>query len=778
MARMGRPAAGAAFPDRAEPGARSLPGERPAATVGAGPRVTECGDVESPFLARTTAIILVFAAAAPVVVGVLVVLALLTVPLPDKLPEARPPGGSQISRVFDVHGEEIGQFTEFEQNRPVKKADVPDHLKKAVVAAEDKNFYRHGGIDLAATFRALLADLRGQEIVQGGSTITQQYVKAAYTGGERTIARKVREGILARQLTRKADKDDILFKYLSAIYLGEGAYGVGAASETYFRKPVSELTLSESALLAGLIPAPSRLEPRGNPGAAEAKRRFVLDRMLELGFISETEHTKASEERVWLASNGTLNRPLTNVYPARPSFTKYPYFVDYVRRYLEEKLGRDAIYRGGLEIRTTIDPRLQDAAERATAEGLKGVDPLIEMALVSVEPQTGFVKAMVGGRDFAAPDGQVNLALGKCAFPSPEVKDKVDVAARCWDPPATTVEGGGTGRQPGSSWKPFVLAAAFAKGILPTKVYSAPSRYRIPGCSGDKGCVIENFEGGSGGRVPLSTATHNSYNTVYAQVIREVGVPEVAEMAKKLGITSAWVANPEVHGPSYALGAQEVSPLDMASAFGVFATGGNRVDPTPVEWARSPDGEFLVDNRKPDTRRVVAQIIADNVTDVLKGVITNGTGKRADIGRPAAGKTGTAQEFRDAWFIGYTPTLSASVWIGNKKRPTPLRNVKGLERVTGGSIPAETWNLFMAEAMKDVPVTDFNPPQSLESTSTTASTLFAPTTATTAYVYFDPSTTFDTTPSTNLETTTSTSITTTTTTSAPSRQCGLLQPRC
>ncbi|MGQ0520515.1 MAG: transglycosylase domain-containing protein [Actinomycetota bacterium] len=731
--------------------------------------------MESPFLARIAAIILVFAAVAPVAVAGLILLSLLTLPVPDTLPTARPVGGSQTSKVYDASGKEIGQFTEFEQNRPVTKDDIPDQLKKAVVAAEDKNFYKHGGIDLSATIRALIADLRGQEIVQGGSTITQQYVKAAYTSGERTISRKVREGILARQLTRKADKEEILFRYLQSIYLGEGAYGVGAAAETYFRKPVSELTLSESALLAGLIPAPSRLEPRGNPGAAEAKRRLVLDRMLELGFISDAEHAEASQQRVWLASNGTLDRPLTNVYPARPSFTKYPYFVDYVRRYLEERLGRDAVYRGGLEIRTTIDPEAQDAAERSTAESLKGVDPSIEMALVSVEPRTGFVKAMVGGRDFTAPDGQVNLALGKCAYPAAEIKDKVDVSATCWEKSATTVEGGGTGRQPGSSWKPFVLAAAFAKGILDTEVYSAPSQYRIPGCTGERGCVIENFEGGGGGRVTLRKATHNSYNTVYAQVIRDVGVPEVAEMAKKLGITSAWVANPEVHGPSYALGAQEVSPLDMASAFGVFATGGIRVEPTPVQWVKDPRGKFVEDNRKPRSRRVVAQIIADNVTDVLKGVITEGTGTRADIGRPAAGKTGTAQEFRDAWFTGYTPDLSTSVWIGHKKRPTPLRNVKGLERVTGGSIPAETWKMFMSEALKDVPPTDFASPLPLDSTSTTSSTLFPPSTDVTLYA--DPSTTVDTTPTTLFEDTTTTSSTSTTTTTT--RPCGgLLLPRC
>jgi penicillin-binding protein 1A len=287
--------------------------------------------VESPFLARIAVIMLALAAAAPVIVVSVAMVALVTLPVPDKLPPARPPGGSQISRVYDVNGQEIGQFTEFEQNRPVKQKDIPQVLKQAVVAAEDKNFYSHSGIDFAATLRALIADLRGKEVVQGGSTITQQYVKQAYTTGERTIARKVREGLLARQLSRKADKEEILFKYLSSIYLGNGAYGVGAASEAYFRKPVQDLTLTESAMLAGLIPAPSRYEPRGNLGAAESQRRHVLDRMLAVGFIGQEEHDRAYAQQIFLAVNGPItDRPATNVYPAREAFTKYPYFVDYV----------------------------------------------------------------------------------------------------------------------------------------------------------------------------------------------------------------------------------------------------------------------------------------------------------------------------------------------------------------------------------------------------------------------------------------------------------------
>ncbi len=690
-----------------------------------------------------------------------ILLALFNLPVPDTLPIPRPPGGSQISRVYDVNGDEIGQFSEFEQNRPVKKSDIPEHLKQAVIAAEDKNFYRHGGLDLRGTLRALMADVQGRAFRQGGSTITQQYVKLAYTGRERTLSRKVREAILASQLSGKVDKEELLFKYLSSIYLGEGAYGVGAAAETYFHKPVNDLTLSESALLAGLIPAPSRYEPRANQGLAETKRALVLDKMLDQGFISRAQHAEAIRQRVRMASSVPVAAgTATIVHPAQQPFTKYPYFVDYVRRYLEDKYGRDALYRGGLEVRTTIDPRLQAAAEAAVTAGLDGTRPPLEMALVSVEPQSGFVKSMVGGRDFNAEDGQVNLALGKCHRPRREDREAVDVEATCWDPKKTTVEGGGTGRQPGSSWKPFVLAAAFKKGILDTQVFRAPSQYRIPNCTGDKGCVVENFEGTSGGSASLREATAKSYNTVYVQVILKVGVPEVGEMARNLGITSAWVAHPKVHGPSYALGAQEVSPLDMASAFGTFATGGLRLDPTPVLWIKAPNGKFVEDNRKRRPRRVVEEIIAENVTDVLRGVITGGTGTRADISRPAAGKTGTSQEFGNAWFVGYTPQLSTAVWIGDKTANTPLRNVKGLERVTGGSIPAETWKAYMLEALKDLPPVDFDEPVPLTATSTTSSTLPGQTVPyteppTTTTTYYEPPTTQPA-PSTSTSTTSTT----------------------
>ncbi|MDP9440675.1 MAG: transglycosylase domain-containing protein [Actinomycetota bacterium] len=719
-------------------------------------------------LARLTAAALLVAALFPLAVSAILVSALLSPVGAVTLPDAKPPVGGGLTRVYDARGNEIGRFREFEQHVAVTKESIPTVLKQAVIAAEDRKFYSHRGIDFRGILRALRTDVREREFVQGGSTITQQYVKLAYTGNRRTVARKVREVVVAGHLDQVANKEDILFKYLSSIYLGEGAYGVGAAAESYFRKPVSDLTLSEAALLAGLIPAPSLYEPRGNQGAAERRRQLVLDQMLQLGYIDAAEHAEAVRQRIWLERPRIpAPRNVTVIYPPQEQYATYPYFLDYLRRYLTAKYGPDVVFRGGLEVQTTLDPALQAAAEKAIADSLNGTQPPLEMALTTVEPSTGFVRAMVGGRDFGAEQGQVNLALGKCARPSKDVMPKVDVKASCWDEKAVVVEGGGSGRQPGSSWKPFVLAAALEKGIPDTKVYSAPSSYRIPNCTG-KGCEIGNFEGSAGGRATLRRATHKSYNTVYAQVIGDVGVDKVGETAKKLGITSAWVANPEVHGPSYALGVQEVSPLDMASAYGVFATNGRRFSPTPVVTAKTRSGKVLEDNRDRDPEQVISEQIAYEVTDILKGVITSGTGTGADIGRPAAGKTGTAQEFRDAWFIGYTPALSTSVWIGFADKPTPLRNIKGIERITGGSIPAATWKAFMLEALKDVPPDDFIKP--IPPTTTTDPNLVPPPT----FPEEETTTSSTSSSTTSSSTSTTTSSTTSTSTTSTTSRGGLL----
>jgi penicillin-binding protein 1A len=617
-------------------------------------------------MARTAAAFLVVTVLTPVVTAGVALAASIFLPLPATLPDAKPTIASQISHVYDADGNEIALFREFETSIPVERADIPQVLKDAVVAAEDRSFYQHGGVDLRGTLRALWADVRSGGAVQGGSTITQQYVKNAYTGNEQSISRKIHEAILASQLDRQLSKEDILFKYLSTIYLGEGAYGVGAAAETYFRKPVSQLTLSEAALLAGLIPAPSRYSPRVNPDLAEEKRLIVLDAMLDVGSITQEVHDAAVAEK-------------PTVFPPQQLQSTQPWFTDYLARFLEAHLpgGRDQLYRGGLRIYTTLDPRSQLLAQAAVLEQLDGTDPELQMALVAVEPPTGFVRAIVGGRDFNT--SQVNSALG--------------------------ADGGGSDRQPGSAFKPFVLATAFDQGVSPSKRYSG-APHETPGKT------FENSGGASYGNLDLRTATWKSVNTVFTRLIEDVGVEDTMAMASRLGVSMP-AFDPALYGLSVALGAVDVSPLEMASAYGVFANHGRRAEPTPVFQVVGPDGGLVLDySHAPEqAQQVVKEEVADNVTDVLQGVLTSGTAAGKGINRPAAGKTGTTDDYGNAWFVGYTPTLSTSVWMGYRNPSTPLEDIHGRRGgVVGGSFPAETWQQFMKAALENVPATQFADP--------------------------------------------------------------------
>ncbi|CAN5145867.1 penicillin-binding protein 1A [soil metagenome] len=630
-------------------------------------------------LGRSAFLVIVTTVVVPVAGALTVIAALLFLPLPASLPQARPGVEALISRIYDINGNEIGAFRQFDTTKPAAPGDIPEILKQAVIAGEDRRFYSHSGVDVWGTARALWADIRNREVVQGGSTITQQYVKNAYVGDERSLSRKIREAVLASQLDRQVEKEEILFRYLERIYLGEGAYGVGAAAETYFHKPVSELSLSEAALLAGLIPAPSRYEPRGNPALAEERRLVVLDAMLEEEMISAGEHAEAVAQPVWLAAPAATppSSGATVVHPREQAETSFPYFVDYLQRYLAERYGEDAVYQRGLRIYTTLDPRIQAEAERSVAETLEGTEPPLEMSLVAVEPLTGFVKGLVGGRDFAS--SRVNLALG--------------------------VAGGGSGRQPGSSFKPFVLAQALEQGISPSRTYSG----RSPVVIGDY--EAHNYGGSSYGQVDLQTATRKSVNTAFVQLMNDVGVQETMELAQRMGI-SASVYEEGVHGLSISLGSLDVSPLDMASAFGVFAARGERAPATPVVRVLDAEGNVLEDNAEPERQRVLEAITADNVNQIMQGVLEEGgTAGDNGIDRPAAGKTGTTTDNKDAWFVGYTPTLSTSVWMGYSDTPRELRNIGGVRGgITGGSLPAATWESFMRGALADVPITDFTEP--------------------------------------------------------------------
>jgi penicillin-binding protein 1A len=637
-------------------------------------------------LLRSSAAFGVVSVVTPLLCAFVVLATLIYVPLPATLPEALPGLESRISRMLDTAGNEIAVFREFETAIPVGPEDIPQVLRDAVVAAEDRSFYEHGGIDVRGTIRALFADVQSGEAVQGGSTITQQYVRNAFeeVGRERTVSRKIREAIFASQLDRQEDKDEILFRYLSVIYLGEGAYGVGAAVETYFRKPVAELTLSEAALLAGVIPAPSDFSPRVDPALAEQRRVLVLDAMEEEDLISPAQHALALTERVWLAENGPPPGPATVVQPPVQQASTRPWFTDFTRRWLEANLPGcvpgdcQALYRGGLTITTPLDPRIQDAADAEMFRRVEGTEPDLQMSIVSVEPPTGFVRAMVGGRDFAA--SQVNTALGAA--------------------------GGGADRDVGSSFKPFVLAAAFERGIQPEATYSgSPHDVSVP-CGGDQ--VIGNYGGSSFGTLDLRAGTARSVNTVFTRLILDVGVIETMEVANRLGLSIEPLPG---DCAAVALGVKGASPLEMASAFGVFANHGLRVPPVPVLQVIDADGEIIIDNTDPAARgeQVIAPEVADNITSILRGVIDGGTASGRDIGRPAAGKTGTTNDNKNAWFVGYTPSLSTAVWMGYTLE-RPLLNVGGFARVDGGTVPARAWQSFMQVALEGVPVTEFTEP--------------------------------------------------------------------
>jgi penicillin-binding protein 1A len=634
----------------------------------------------------------------PITAAGVMLSAYLFLPLPANLPERNGREAAQISRVFDAAGNEIGIFKQFETSIPSTPADIPDGLKDAVVAAEDRNFYSHGGVDIRGTLRALINDIRNRSAEQGGSTITQQLVKITTdNGSERTIFRKLREAVLASQLDRSMDKDEILFEYISNVYLGEGAYGAAAAAQTYFRKSVRDVTLSEAALLAGLIPAPSRYSPRVDPVLADQKRRIVLDAMLEEGMIDQAGHDAAIAETVWLAVNGNPPGPATVVYPPETQQSSDPYFTDYVFRWLEAHLpgGRDTIYQDGLKIETTLDPDLQAEAHEIVGGFLDGTAPDLRTSLVSVEPPTGYVRAFISGRDFQT--DQVNYALGRTS--------------------SGDVGGGGSGRQAGSAFKPFVLATALDSGITPEARYSGQPHDVTKECGpkpDGSPQVLENFDNARYGTLDLRTATWKSVNAVYTRLILDVGVEETMDMARNLGLTGVRRWEPGKYCASISLGAEAVSPLDMASAYGVFAARGLKAEPTPVLRVTDRDGNVLIDNTEPETARVLDEAVADNVTNILQGVLQSGTASGRGLDRPAAGKTGTAQNSRDAWFVGYTPTLSTAVWMGyvNATRETTkaLLRIKGVGAVTGGTHPARLWQAFMRQALRNVPVTDFTEP--------------------------------------------------------------------
>lgn len=576
---------------------------------------------------------------------------------------------AETTKIFDDSETPVllAELHGLENRQALSSDEIPQILKDALVAVEDERFYEHSGVDFLAIMRAVWANVTHGEIVQGGSTLTQQLIKNAYLTNDETVDRKLREAALAYQLEKQWSKDKILTEYLNLIYFGEGAYGIEAAALNYYGVPAMDLTLDQAALLAGLAQAPSAYSPRRNPEAAMARRDVVLNKMYQQDYITSSQLQDALLAPLELAESNDQDE------------MTLPYWVEMVREQLVARYGSSTVLTGGLRVYTSVDLGLQQAAEEAV-EGILDQPGDPSAALVCIDVATGHMVAMVGGSDFS--ELQFNLATqGR--------------------------------RQPGSAFKPFVLVTALAQGMSPDTEYESSSvTIDLPNGPWEVSSTDK-------GPLSLAQATAQSSNGVYARLIMDVGAEKVAQTAYDMGIVTPF--GDDVN-PAIALGGLTtgVSPLEMAMAYATLASGGERLasevvfDPSqsgyPVTIVRVTDAEGnVLDADRVVRTRVLDEELVAMVTTCLTGVITSGTGTAADIGRPAAGKTGTTQNYGDAWFVGYTPELVTAVWVGYPSGQKPMTDVHG-ESVTGGSLPAQIWAAFMTKAMADVPISEFPSP--------------------------------------------------------------------
>jgi penicillin-binding protein 1A len=564
----------------------------------------------------------------------------------------------ETTRIFDSKRRQIVSLASEGNRVVIPESKIPKVMRNAVVAVEDKRFYSHPAVDIWGIVRAVWTDFVRHSVVQGGSTITQQYVKIAYFSQQRTLTRKIREVLLAYRLEKKYSKDQILDKYLNTIYFGEGAYGLEAASETFFGVHAQSLSLPQAALLAGVIRSPAHYNPFNHPQSARERRALVLSLMADQGYITKEEAAAAATSPLPKAKKVMLRSGIA------------PHFIDYVTQRLVALVGEHAAYTGGLKVYTTLDLDLQKAAVKAIADALPDKkDP--SASLVALDPKTGNVLAMVGGRDYATQ--QYNVAT----------------------------QGH---RQAGSSFKTFVLAAAVSSGISPDQYFNSDSPQSFD-ITGGPVWKVSNYEGSGNGYIPLTDATAHSVNCAYANLMMDVGPKKVVATAKAMGITTPLNADPAI-----ALGGlrEGVNTMEMASAYGALADQGTAVTPHAIAKIVQADGTAVPLSR-PKKRKALDPGVAYLVTKTLQGVIAFGTGVNADIGRPEAGKTGTTQNYADAWFVGYVPQMSTAVWVGYPEAKVPMRDVHGI-KVTGGSFPAKIWAAFMRRALDGKPAPDFKEP--------------------------------------------------------------------
>lgn len=544
-----------------------------------------------------------------------------------------------------------------EKRIPIPITQMPEYLKKAFIAIEDVRFYKHFGIDLRGIGRAIFRNIFKGQITEGASTITQQLARNLYLTREKTIKRKIEEAILAVQIERTYSKDEILNMYLNLIYLGEGAYGVEAASYTYFHKKASELTLEEAATLAALTKSPSKLSPFKNPVKAKERRDLVLWKMYEAGFINRNEYRTAIEKPITLAPFRTYER-------------KTGYFIEYIKQLLEDHMENPQdVYIKGFDINTTINLKMTEFAYEAIEKGIEGFrarNPkktvMPEVALIAMEVKTGDIKVLIGGKDFTiSPFNRATQAK----------------------------------RQPGSAFKPIIYLSAIEQGFKPEQMLlDAPISFVNPYTKSV--WQPKNYKNEYHGHVTMRKALELSLNTATVRLLEKIGLDNVIELAQRLNITSKFEPN-----LSIALGATEVIPLELASAYATFARGGTYIEPVAIKRIATTEGELIYEH-EPEEKRVVSEEAAYTLVDIMKGVIKNGTAKAASkLPYVLAGKTGTTNDFKDAWFIGFSPHLLCLVWVGYDKG----ENLGPKESGATAALPI--WIDFMSKALQHYPNDDF-----------------------------------------------------------------------
>lgn len=632
----------------------------------------------------------------------------------DALPaNLKTPPLSQRTSILDAEGGTIA--TVYSRDRTVVPLkEISPYMQKAIVAIEDSRFYEHGAVDLKGVLRALNKNARSGEVSEGASTLTQQYVKNVFVeeagddptkvaqATQQTIGRKIRELKLAIQVEEELGKKKILENYLNITFFGQQAYGVEAASQRYFSKSAKDLNVQEAALLAGIVQSPSRYDPVNDEAEATKRRNVVLERMAQVGDISQAEADKAQAAPLGLKVSRPKNGCITAVKGAG-------FFCDYVREVFlsdpvfgKTKEDRAKIWnQGGLTIRTTLDPQAQESAQQSIKDHVYTSDDVATAATI-VEPGTGKIVAMGQSRPYG-----VDIKQGETTLNLSVNNDM----------------GGGAGYQPGSTFKPIVAAAALEGGMPATKSYSSPYEMEYPSpvaaCGGknwvnNEGAKLANENETEVGPYDMKEATALSVNTYYVQLISDIGICPVTQMADKMGVERA-NGNKLEQTPSIALGVTEVSPLTMASAYAAFASRGMYCTPIAIEsiTQRIGNKSKSLEVPKSTCSRAMSEITADTINTLLRGVVEDGTGTQAGLdSRDSAGKTGTTDERYAAWFVGYTPNLAGAVWVGDPKHERKMVNITigGVphDKVFGGAVPGPIWRDMMSGALEGKPADDFN----------------------------------------------------------------------